>query len=66
MVPGVISVSRYNPTDMTVGADDGEHLVPAQRAMSRPLEMNVISMPTTRGSSCSPELVGEAPWTVWR
>ncbi len=36
------------------------------RVTRRPLVIEVRNMPSTMGSRCSPEAVGDRPWTIWR
>jgi len=51
---------------VTPVAEDGEDLVATPTRDEPAAQDEVMSMPPTMGSSCSPALVGVAPCTVWR
>jgi hypothetical protein len=65
-VDGVKSENKKSPTDITAVPMTGKILYLPHLVTSRPLIVKVTSIPPTSGSSCSPELVGVAEWTVWR
>src|SRR5664280_2570281 len=57
-VDGVRSEKRKSPMDITAVPRTGKILYLPHFVTSRPLIVNVTSIPQTSGSSCSPELVG--------